>query len=110
VPGALVLGTVFAFLISPLSASADTLRVVIENMNFVPEAAQAKPGDTILFENKDIVPHTVTAVPKNGKKPLFDSGAIEGGKTFKLKLRHAGDFPYVCRFHPTMKASIHVSK
>src|SRR5687768_14033228 len=36
-------------------------KVVIENMVFSPDALEVRPGDTIVWMNKDFFPHTATA-------------------------------------------------
>jgi len=100
-----------ALCLIPQHASAKTHHVLISNMKFTPEALVVKKGDTIEWKNDDLVPHTVTASPSSSaKKPAFDSGTINGSQTFKYKAVRVGEFPYICRFHPTMKAKIVVQK
>jgi len=75
-----------------------THRIEIKGMAFaIPELAAA-PGDTIVWVNQDIVPHTVTA---DGKQ--FDSGSLAPSGEWSLVIRERGRFPYTCTFHPTMK-------
>jgi putative membrane protein len=38
----------------------------------------------------------------------FDSRTIETEKSWRFTARTAGEFPYVCTFHPTMKAMLNV--
>jgi len=56
----------------------------------------------VLFVNKDIAPHTVT---QDGGS--IDSGVLNPGKTFTLKVNDA--FKYVCTIHPNMKAKVVLS-
>jgi len=91
-PGTLLLGAV--------------LSVTIEGMKFTPERLEAHVGDTVTWTNKDIVPHTVTAEKGASGRAPFDSGAINQGGTFKLKVRKSGELAYSCVFHPVMKGSI----
>lgn len=81
--------------------------VTIEGMKFHPDVLQAKLGDTVIWKNNDIVPHTVTA-QTDKSHPVFDSGMIKPGGEYKLKLKTAGDFTYKCRFHPVMTAHLKI--
>ena len=72
--------------------------VLVHGMKFDPPELHAHPGDTITFENGDIVPHTVTAA--GGQ---FD-GYVDAGATWVLKVPAAGRYPYACKLHPTMTA------
>ena len=87
------------------AAEARNHRVAIENMKFTPEALEVKVGDTVIWTNKDIVPHTATATQK-----AFDSGPIATNAEFKFRAKRAGELAYVCLFHPTMKATVKVAK
>jgi plastocyanin len=80
-----------------------THTVTIEGMRFQPEVLSVAPGDTIVWVNKDPVPHSATADAGS-----FDSESIQSGATWKYTIRNKGDFAYFCRFHPSMKALLHV--
>ena len=80
-----------------------THTITIEGMRFQPEMLTVAPGDTIVWVNKDIVPHTATS--KTGR---FDSKDIQVDKSWKYTVRKKGDFAYICTFHPTMKAMLRV--
>jgi plastocyanin len=85
----------------PLAARAATHTVVIEGMKMVPETLTVKSGDRIVWQNKDVVPHTATA------KGVFDSGSIATGKSWSHAApKKAGKYDYVCTFHPGMKATL----
>lgn len=83
-----------------LAAKAEH-EVLIQGMKFVPDRLQVHVGDTVVWKNEDLVPHTVTAKGKS-----FDSPPIESGKSWRTVIRRLGDFPYFCRFHPLMKAGL----
>jgi plastocyanin len=90
---------------------AKTYHVIMENMKIAPETLEVKAGDTIVWENHDLVPHTATAITSAGQsKPAFDSGSIAPNASFKFKAKRAGKYPYQCLFHPTMKANLIVDK
>ena len=78
-------------------AAGKTHAVRIENFKFVPERVEVAAGDTIVWTNKDIVPHTVTAA-----EAKVESGELQTGKSFKLVARKKGEMSYICRLHPVM--------
>ena len=82
---------------------AKTHTITIEGMRFQPEVLTVASGDTIVWVNKDIVPHTATS-----KTGGFDSKDIQVDKSWKYTIRTKGDFAYICTFHPTMKAMLRV--
>ena len=86
--------------------AADGRRIVIEirQFKFTPNAPIVSPGDVIIWQNKDIVPHTVTATDKS-----WDSGKINAGGEWQMVIE--GDLfeRYFCRFHPAMKARLMVA-
>ena len=77
--------------------------VTIEGMRFEPDVLTVTSGDTIVWVNKDLVPHTATS-----KAGSFDSKDIQADKSWRHTIRQTGDFAYVCTFHPTMKAMLRV--
>lgn len=80
-----------------------THTVTIDGASFTPEVLTVKAGDTIVWMNKDIIPHTATS-----KAAGFDSLLIATGKSWTYEAATTGDFPYVCTFHPTMKGTLRV--
>jgi plastocyanin len=85
----------------PALAAAETHTILMEGVAFVPQTLTVKPGDVVVWVNKDLFPHTATA--QNRK---FDSGEIAPGKTWKYTAKKPGKFSYVCTLHPTMKATL----
>jgi plastocyanin len=81
----------------------NTHTVTIEGMRFQPDVLTVASGDTIMWVNKDLVPHTATS--KDGG---FDSKEIQAGESWRYTTRTAGDFAYICAFHPTMTATLRV--
>lgn len=84
----------------PVRAAAQTHTVRIKNFVFEPARLEVQTGDTIVWTNEDIVPHTATA------KSAFDSKGIEAGKSWRFVAKATGTFAYVCTFHPTMKGEV----
>ena len=75
--------------------------VTIEGMQFTPATLTLKRGDKVTWINKDLVPHTATAVSK-----AFDSGVIAAGASWTYTVREEGGSAYVCLFHPTMQGTL----
>ena len=71
--------------------------VTIADMQFTPATLDVVRGDTVVWINKDIVPHTATAA--SGK---FDSGKIEAQNSWRYIVRTSGRLSYACSYHPTM--------
>jgi plastocyanin len=87
---------------APLAAAAAEHTVIIEGMKSQPANLVVQRGDKVTWVNKDVVPHTATA------KGVFDSGQIANGAKWTWTATKAGDFPYVCTYHPGMKAQVTV--
>ena len=91
-----------AIALSPLPARAETIRVTVERVAFVPARIEAKVGDTVEWVNRDVVVHTATV--RGG----FDVN-LPVGKAGSVVLRQAGTLEYYCRLHPNMKGAIAVT-
>lgn len=84
-------------------AEPRTHQISIEAMQFAPQTIAVAPGDTVVWTNKDVFPHTVTAQAKR-----FDSGEIGPNQSWKLTAKDKGSFDYICTYHPGMKATLTV--
>jgi plastocyanin len=83
-----------------------THTVTIDATSFKPASLTIAPGDSVIWVNKDLIPHTATS-----KKPgIFDSGDIAPGKSWKHTFKTASGVDYVCIYHPTMKGTLAVKK
>lgn len=86
---------------APLASDLHT--IVIENMQFSPAELIVRAGQRVVWINKDLVPHTATSETK-----AFDSHSIESQASWSYIPRHAGEYRFVCTFHPTMKGILRV--
>ena len=77
--------------------------VMIEGMRFQPQGLTVTAGDTVVWINRDMVPHTATSA-----EGRFDSGEIASGKSWTHTVRATGEFDYLCTYHPAMKAVLRV--
>ena len=83
---------------APFDALGADHTVVIDAMAFKPAMLTIKAGDRVVFQNRDLVPHTATAAGR------FDSGVIQTGASWSVDPKTAGRYDYVCLLHPSMKA------
>ena len=75
--------------------------VEIQAFSFQPQRTVVSPGDTIVWINRDIVPHTVTA---NGG--TWESQILEEGQSAKVVVEDTGIYSYFCKFHPHMTGEL----
>jgi plastocyanin len=73
----------------------------MQTFGFVPADVTVAAGDTVVWSNSDIVPHSATA-----RDASWDSKAIAVNESWKFVARGAGRHDYYCVFHPTMKGTI----
>ncbi len=84
-----------------VGGAATTHTVAIDGTEFRPLILSVKRGDRVVWENKDPFPHTATASDRS-----FDSHSIAPGKSWSWVAKKAGEYPYVCTLHPTMKGTV----
>lgn len=78
-----------------------THTVVLRGMKNVPATLVVKAGDTVVWKNEDVVPHTATDKGKS-----FDSGSIEPGGSWSYVANRKGTYFYYCAYHPNTKGKI----
>jgi len=69
--------------------------------SFDPSTITIITGTTITWTNKDAIGHSVTS-----DTGVFDSGIINASGTFSYTFDTAGTFPYHCKVHTIMTASV----
>ncbi|MGR3463265.1 cupredoxin domain-containing protein [Limimaricola sp.] len=89
---------------SPSPAMGQLHAVEIRGFAFVPAQITVAPGDTVVFTNRDIAPHTATS-----ESGLFDSGRLGRGQSVRMSFSARGSYPYLCSFHPRMRGAITVA-
>ena len=81
------------------------------NPDYEPDELTVTKGNTILVENADLMPHSVTngagASDANSGK-IFDTSIINGGEFKVLETTNvdAGSHPYYCSVHPYMTGNL----
>lgn len=85
--------------VPPTPAAAATRVVLIDQMKYgaVPEL---KVGDTVVFVNKDLFRHTVTASNNS-----FNLDLMPGARG-SLHINSAGHAVFYCKYHPGMRGSM----
>jgi plastocyanin len=78
-----------------------THAVTIDASSYRPARLTIAVGDTVVWVNEDLIPHTVTAADRR-----FDSQTIAAGASWRLTVTARGATGYACLFHPTMTGSL----
>ena len=99
----LLIAAAAAPVLAATAARAATHQVVIQNHRFTPDSLTVARGDTIVFVNRDGAPHTATHQPGG-----FDTGRLNRDQSGQVTLSRAGQYDYICAFHPSMRGRITV--
>ena len=101
---ALIASTAASLLLPPpVAAAPQTHVVVIDKMKFGPLPARLRPGDSIVWINRDIFRHTATAANHS-----FDVDLPPSARR-KLVIRSSGAIAFACRYHPGMRGVLRVA-
>ena len=90
--------------VSSLPVCAADMEVNIDNFAFTPKELTVKAGTTIVFRNRDDIPHSVV-----GTKGEFHSKALDTDDSFSFTFTKAGTYDYTCGLHPKMQGRIVVT-
>jgi plastocyanin len=74
--------------------------VEIRAFRYAPDTVVAAPGDTVVWTNADVVPHTATAAGG------WDTGEIGAAASGRIVAAKPGTYAYVCAYHPGMQATL----
>ncbi len=80
------------------------IHATMESLAFAPAVIEASIGDTIVWRNEDLVPHTVDATDNS-----WTSGEMKPKQEFRHAITKAGPIELKCLYHPVMKAEIMVA-
>ena len=92
--------SIAATLTQPVAAQGQTHRIDMKSVDFVPSQVTVRVGDTLEWDNSDIVAHTATS-----KEGGFDVNVLPKRKGSTL-VKAPGTFSYICRYHPNMKGQV----
>jgi plastocyanin len=83
-------------------SAAPAVHVVdIRAFRYEPAALTVERGDSVVWVNHDVVPHTAT-----GPSGAWDTGAIQRDGRAAWVAAQAGSHTYVCAYHPNMTATL----
>ena len=71
--------------------------IEIRKFQFSPGELVVAPGDSVIWINDDLVPHTITA--DDGS---WDSDRIDSGVQWQIVIDEEMSGTYFCRYHPSM--------
>ena len=77
--------------VSTMPVRAADMEVNIDNFAFTPKELTVKAGTTIVFRNRDDIPHSVV-----GSKGEFHSKALDTDESFSFTFAKAGSYAYSC--------------
>jgi len=86
------------------TATPRLIAVAIRDYKFEPASVTVHSGDTVEWKNYDSVPHTATE--DGATAPVFDSGNIAPGATWRYLVQKQGTYKYKCTIHPYMKGEL----
>jgi plastocyanin len=75
--------------------------VRMQAVKFDPPDLAVAVGDTVVWDNHDIVPHTANALDGS-----WSSGSIGPDSSWRTVIAGSGAIDYTCVFHPEMKGRI----
>jgi plastocyanin len=81
--------------------SAANTAVNIDNFVFGPQTITVPVGATVIWTNKDDIPHT--AVSTDG---VFKSKVMDTDEKFSYTFTKAGTYSYYCSIHPKMTGKV----
>jgi plastocyanin len=90
--------------VSPARAKPPTrtVTVVVDKLSFPALPTNLHVGDTIIWANKDLFQHSVSS------RGHFDV-ELAPGRQRAMILRAAGQFSFLCKYHPGMSGLLKVS-
>jgi len=88
-------------------ALADTVEVSQKGRKFLPDSISIKVGDVVKIRNDDEFLHHIYVTSPDFS---FDSEEEPPGNSVEIKFTKPGDFNVLCRIHPKMKLTVHVSQ
>ena len=77
--------------------------VKIDNFSFGPASLTVAVGTTVLWTNRDDIPHTVVSTDD---AKTFKSMVLDTDEKFSFTFTKAGTYPYFCSIHPKMTGKV----
>jgi plastocyanin len=96
------LAPVLAAVVLPVAAQDAPTAVSIDNFTFAPQATTVKAGTTVIWTNKDDIPHGIAWV----KNVFTRSKALDTDDSYSLTVTTPGTYAYFCYLHPHMTGTL----
>jgi amicyanin len=78
-----------------------TAEIKIDNFTFAPAEMKVPAGTTVVWTNRDDIPHTVVSTDK-----VFKSKVLDSDEKYSFTFTTAGTYPYFCSIHPKMTGKV----
>jgi plastocyanin len=82
----------------PKSAPAE---IKIDNFSFSPAELRVPVGTTVVWTNRDDIPHTVVSTDK-----VFKSKVLDTDEKYSFTFGTAGTYAFFCSIHPKMTGKV----
>ena len=76
--------------------------VRIDNFSFAPATLTVAKGTTVIWVNRDDIPHTVVSEDKS----TFKSKPLDTDQKFSYTFEKPGTYTYFCSIHPKMTGKV----
>ncbi len=94
---------------APRARAAQSISAPIEDLSFVPAQLSVTVGTTVVFVNRDRLPHSV--VGTLGEKERFRcDGQLDQDESFAVMLDEPGLIEVSCGIHSRMRARLNVTR
>jgi plastocyanin len=87
--------------LKPVHSAEAKAEVKIDNFTFGPATVTVDKGSTVIWINRDDIPHTVVSSDK-----VFKSKVLDTDEQFSFTFAQAGTYPYFCSIHPKMTGTV----
>ena len=100
----LVIGGALVMVGCPVSGEPGANEVFMRSISFDPQEITILAGESVTWNNRDIVPHTATSGNPGdaGFGSIFRSAQLAQEETFTHTFDDVGEFIYFCEVHPVM--------
>lgn len=86
--------------------TTENATIVINAFVFQPSRLAIPVGTTVVWQNQDGADHTVTSGAPDARDDRFASPLFNQGEEFSFTFTEAGEFPYFCQRHPSMRGTV----
>jgi plastocyanin len=96
----------FAAIVLPVRAQNAPTALSIDNFTFTPQIMTVKTGTTVIWTNKDDIPHAIAWV----KNAFTRSKVLDTDGSYSFTFATPGTYAYFCYLHPHMTGTIVVEE